>query len=82
MWIRLDHNSFDLQWYCPICNSSDLEYQAADIEDNTVSYRWTCNECKSEWREWYTIEFYSQNVLFDWKQWLSTDDPNRERKSF
>ncbi len=80
MWIRLDKNSFDLQGECPVCRWSDLEYQSADIDWDTVSYDWTCNTCGSQGTEWYTMDFYSQNLKYDWLQKKSTDDPERERE--
>lgn len=80
MSIRLDHDSFDLQGECPVCRSSDLEYQWAQIDDMCVYYDWTCNTCKSKGTEWYTMDFYSQHLDYDWLQDKSTDDPERERE--
>lgn len=78
MWIRLDKTAFDLQWECPVCRWSNLEYQSADIDWDSVSYKWTCNECHSRWVEWYTMEFYSQDLIYDWPQKMSVDDEDRE----
>ena len=78
MWIRLDRTAFDLQGVCPVCRWWDLEYQWADIDWDTVSYKWTCNDCHSEWTEWYTMEFYSQDLRYDWPQKKSVDDEDRE----
>lgn len=80
MSIRLDQNSFDLQGECPVCRSSDLEYQSAEIDDYCVSYAWTCNTCKSKWVERYTMDFYSQHLDYDWLQKKSTNDPDRDRE--
>lgn len=78
MSIRLDRNSFDLQGECPICRWTDLEYQSVEIDWDTVSYKWTCNDCHSEWVEWYTMDFYSQALHYDWSKNMSVDDANRE----
>lgn len=80
MSIRLDQNSFDLQGECPVCRSSDLNYNPADIDNDTISYDWTCNNCGSQGTEWYTMEFYSQNLKYDWLQKKSTEDPGWERE--
>ena len=78
---RLDQNSFNAQGDCPICWWSNLDYWSAEIDDNCVSYEWTCCDCNSQWREWYTMEFYSQVVDYDWEKKMSTDDENREREA-
>ena len=80
MSIRLDHDSFDLQWECPVCRSSDLNYGKPDITDDCLSYDWTCNHCWSKWVERYTLDFYSQHLDYDWLQKMKTDDPDRERE--
>lgn len=78
MSIRLDQNSFDLQGECPVCRSSDLEYQPAQVDDLCLYYDRTCNTCGSKWTEWYTVDFYSQRLDYDWLQKKDTDDPDRE----
>lgn len=76
---RLDNNSFTGQWECPGCWWCNLDYQSAEIDENTVSYAWTCWDCGSQWVEWYVMEFYSQNLTYDWTKKMSTDDPDWQR---
>lgn len=78
---RLDHNSFNAQWDCPICWWSNLNYWDTNLDDGCVYYDRTCNDCHSQWTEWYTMEFYSQCVDYDWKKHMSTDDERREREA-
>ena len=81
MSIRLDQNSFDLQGICPVCWGEDLTYSSSAVEWDSLYYDWTCDDCDSAWTEWYTINFYSQHLDYDWKQKKSTDDPEREWKT-
>ncbi len=78
---RFDKNSFDMQGECPVCWWSNLNYDTAEIDWDVVSYGWTCNDCESEWTEWYTLEFYSQALQYDWPQKMSVDDEWREYKT-
>lgn len=77
---RIDQNSFDAQGDCPICWGNNLEYQSPEIDWYDVAYDWECNDCHSQWTERYTLEFYSQNVLYDWKKEMRTDNEKRERE--
>jgi hypothetical protein len=47
------------QGYCPSCGVSDLNYDAVNIEGESLCYPFTCNACKFEGEEWYNIEFTS-----------------------
>lgn len=78
MSIRLDRNSFDLQGECPICRWTNLDYDAVEVDWDTASYWWICNDCHSQWTEWYTLDFYSQALQYDWPKDMSVDDEWRE----
>lgn len=80
MSIRLDQNSFDCQGECPICGSPDLNYDESWIDNMCVYYDRECNNCHSQWTEWYTMDFYSQHVDYDWLQKKNTDNPDRDRE--
>lgn len=42
---------------CPVCSSSNIEYGAADFEDNQMYYPVTCKHCGATFEAWYTLQF-------------------------
>ena len=42
---------------CPACGSSNIEYWAAEFEDNQIYYPVTCKHCGATFQAWYTLEF-------------------------
>lgn len=46
---------------CPVCGSSDLEFDVATIEDGGVCYPFTCNSCGKDSEEWYDLN-YSETI--------------------
>lgn len=50
------------QGVCPKCRSKNIEYGAAEFEDDLLYYPGKCNECGYEFEEWYALEFIGQNI--------------------
>lgn len=50
---------------CPACGSDDLQAFAGDIkmQDNNLHSPTECNRCGATWREWYSLDGYSE--LYD-----------------
>ena len=50
------------QGKCPYCNSLELEYGAAEFQDDgMVFYPWTCEHCGRTGEEWYNMTFVGHN---------------------
>lgn len=47
---------------CPKCGSTNIDYDAIEVQDNQVYYPCTCENCGAEFEEWYNLE-YSESVL-------------------
>ena len=42
---------------CPLCQSQDLEFDSAEIDDLCVNYPWECETCGARGTESYDMEF-------------------------
>jgi len=42
---------------CPYCGSEDIDYDALELEGESLYFPATCNECGNEFNEWYELEF-------------------------
>lgn len=50
------------QGYCPVCNSSQLNYGSVELEWDMMYYPWECADCGAEGEEWYNVSFNGHNV--------------------
>jgi len=50
---------------CPVCGSSDLDYDSLKIDAGQVGYPWTCNRCKSHGEEWSNLDFIEHTNIVD-----------------
>ena len=47
---------------CPYCNSKNINYGAAEFEENMIKYPCECLECKRYFEQWYVMRFAGNNV--------------------
>ena len=50
---------------CPNCNSEDLDYDAVELEGESLFYPFVCNNCKANGQEWYNLKYISSVVSID-----------------
>ena len=50
------------QGECPVCGEKNLDYGAAEFEDEMMYFPWTCGSCSAQGEEWYSMEFAGHNV--------------------
>ena len=50
---------------CPKCGNYNLDYEALEIEGNSIYYPWTCPDCGASGKEWYDLTFSEQELECD-----------------
>lgn len=48
--------------YCPLCNSTNLDYDNIEIEGEAVYYPYKCKDCGTEGEEWHLLNFIGHSV--------------------
>ena len=50
---------------CPLCDSENIDFDSADIDDLSVHYPWTCDDCGAQGTESYDMEFVGHFNITD-----------------
>lgn len=49
---------------CPVCGSTNLNYDAVRDCDVGICYPWVCEDCRSVGEEWYSIDFDAHHNVY------------------
>lgn len=48
---------------CPYCNSDSITYGSLELVGSEICYPATCDKCGTEYKEYYTVEFYTNDNI-------------------
>ena len=51
------------QGICPMCKSTNLDYEAVEFEGDMCYFPYKCKDCNTEGEEWYNLTFTGHNLI-------------------
>ena len=49
---------------CPYCNSENITYGSLELSGSDIFYPATCDDCGTKYKEYYTIQFHTNDNIY------------------